>query len=1304
MVKLCEINQTATFAWSHDSLPLMATGTLAGVMDDTFSSDSVLQIYDVFSSTQGNSKPLYSGAANAKYNSIAWSGASKDHSRGILAAGLENSTIELYDPEAVLKSTAKTVPVLETYKKHTTAVLQVQFNALQQHILASSGSNGEIYVWDTNKGTCFSPGRAMSPAGKVSCLSWNNTVSHIFASAGDTGYASIWDLKAKREVLQLSYSGVNLSVVDWHPNQSTRIVTASGSDLDPVILTWDLRNSSTPEKILKGHRKAILSLDWCKSDPELLLSSGKDDVAMLWNPLSGEKLAEYPSLPNWANETRFSPRIPDVFASASLGKKIVVQSLQDTSPPVAAKVGSTAANEDEFWTQISTADTQQPVFEKHQAPLWFKRPVSAVFGYGGKLSVVLRGKDASEVKVVSVPEVLKSISSTAECLKKAVESSDFRAVCAEKVSSEENGEIAGAKDWELLSKLVENGRKKLLEEKVEEKALQSAGKSEKTDAKEAPDSSENSDEDFFEQLQSAKQAEAAVYTPTGEFAISQVGSKEDRGESEGKDQSEGKLTFDDKAIVGLLKGDIEGTLDLCITDNRIIEALVLALDGTEEMKAKAKSAYFTKFAKGNPLARILYSATSKDVSDIVRNADISSWKLIARSILAYDGSDGEKFNSHVTLLGTRLAEAGSRAASADKPALRDSALLCFAAGGALDKVSEIWLSELEDIEKFYEEKSDEAAKKKLSASDIRFKALSEVVEKIIVYENAAKLKDDASFKHLPALGNALREYSSFLAGAGEFALARKTLDLAPEDTPGIELEKKRLAVALGVRDVQKHTLQSPFTAPKTALYGHASSPAPLGTRKTHAARGPAAAKYVMPSYPGANGVPASVAPVAPAPNHNAYAPRAAPISTAAAPVNPGVGGIAATNPYAPSAAPSAANGGRYGAGILNQRPPSVVAPSYQTAPIPAPPPTFGAVSTATPPLTRGMAPPSANRNAGGWNDLPESIGGKSLKRTASSAAVPSVYQRALSNHNAQPQSAVPSPYAPPNRQQLTHNNASLPPPPPPMVAGNTTLSSRSGSISSGAAPQKQKQSAARNPYAPVPAPPAVTATAGAAKNPYGPIRSPPQTSAPFNPYAPPTAAFGASPGMPNFSRRASSVASYGSGAAEVVPPPPRMIRKKAEPSATPAPPHKMAPAADVTQSVPLQQPQPQAPPAQTSVAVQGSAQTGSAGQRGNSESIESIVANFSHELEKVKPKIPEKFHKQLADCEKRLSILYKKLEESSIDEQTVELLLKLSTALSTADFDEALSLKADLKAQNVAEYKVWLVGVERLIGMGRATN
>lgn len=69
-----------------------------------------------------------------------------------------------------------------------------------------------------------------------------------------------------------------------------------------------------------------------------------------------------------------------------------------------------------------------------------------------------------------------------------------------------------------------------------------------------------------------------------------------------------------------------------------------------------------------------------------------------------------------------------------------------------------------------------------------------------------------------------------------------------------------------------------------------------------------------------------------------------------------------------------------------------------------------------------------------------------------------------------------------------------------------------------------------------------------------------------------------------------------------------------------------------------------------------------------------------------------------------MGILYKKLQESSIDEATVDLLLKLSAALTKEDFAEASTLKAKLKAQNVPDYKVWLVGVERLIGMDRATS
>lgn len=201
MVKLHEINDTAIFAWSNDALPLMVTGTLSGVMDDTFSSDSSLSIYDPFASSTKQSEPVYTASAPGKFASIDWSKSTDDHARGVLACGLENSSIQLYDPAKILSTKPDNLvdARIAEYTKHTTSVLQVKFNPLQPHILASSGSKGEIFIWDIKKGTSFNPGQAISPMSKVSSLAWNNNMAHIFGTAGDSGYTSIWDLKAKEK-------------------------------------------------------------------------------------------------------------------------------------------------------------------------------------------------------------------------------------------------------------------------------------------------------------------------------------------------------------------------------------------------------------------------------------------------------------------------------------------------------------------------------------------------------------------------------------------------------------------------------------------------------------------------------------------------------------------------------------------------------------------------------------------------------------------------------------------------------------------------------------------------------------------------------------------------------------------------------------------------------------------------------------------------------------------------------------------------------------------------------------------------
>lgn len=47
-------------------------------------------------------------------------------------------------------------------------------------------------------------------------------------------------------------------------------------------------------QILTGHEKGVLSLSWCTQDADLLLSCGKDNRALCWNPQTSEIIGEVP--------------------------------------------------------------------------------------------------------------------------------------------------------------------------------------------------------------------------------------------------------------------------------------------------------------------------------------------------------------------------------------------------------------------------------------------------------------------------------------------------------------------------------------------------------------------------------------------------------------------------------------------------------------------------------------------------------------------------------------------------------------------------------------------------------------------------------------------------------------------------------------------------------------------------------------------------------------------------------------------------------------------------------------------------
>lgn len=80
----------------------------------------------------------------------------------------------------------------------------------------------------------------------------------------------------------------------------------------------------------------MLSISWCPQDNDLLLSCGKDNRSICWNPQTGEAYGEFAVVTNWTFQTRWNPHNPNLLATASFDGKIKVQSIQntksDTSP------------------------------------------------------------------------------------------------------------------------------------------------------------------------------------------------------------------------------------------------------------------------------------------------------------------------------------------------------------------------------------------------------------------------------------------------------------------------------------------------------------------------------------------------------------------------------------------------------------------------------------------------------------------------------------------------------------------------------------------------------------------------------------------------------------------------------------------------------------------------------------------------------------------------------------------------------------------------------------------------------------
>ncbi|KAF8748424.1 Steroid receptor RNA activator (SRA1) [Rhizoctonia solani] len=425
-MKLKEIVRTATFAWSPGFEPTIATGTVAGALDASFSNDAHLEIWspDLHdrNTTLGAEGESAKGKSNNivqvsnTFNRLAWGYANPDRPLGVLAAGLESGHLELWDPAQITHETDVSSARLLQNSTHTGPVRALHFNPLQTSLLASGSVGSELYIWDLkNPSTPYTPGARSQRLDGISALGWNAQVAHILASSSLSGHTVVWDLRGKREVVALQYGGGGgpvggpgagpgvgsvrrgMSDVAWHPDNATRLITASEDDSQPVICFGICVTPALPNVSFKDTSEAYSASHGALKILNYCLVAARTTAALSGTPIRAKSL-DSSLLRTIGLPHVWNPRNPDIFATANYDGSIALHSIQSTAPTSATTTTPKApANPNDIFDPANFADTADAQnlgssVNLERAPKWLKTPVGARFGFGGGEDEKKRGK------------------------------------------------------------------------------------------------------------------------------------------------------------------------------------------------------------------------------------------------------------------------------------------------------------------------------------------------------------------------------------------------------------------------------------------------------------------------------------------------------------------------------------------------------------------------------------------------------------------------------------------------------------------------------------------------------------------------------------------------------------------------------------------------------------------------------------------------------------------------------------------------------------------------------------------------
>ncbi|RMC13707.1 hypothetical protein DUI87_08785 [Hirundo rustica rustica] len=801
-MKLKEIDRTAMQAWSPaQQHPIyLATGTSAQQLDATFSTSASLEIFELdLADPSLDMKSCATFSSSHRYHKLIWgphSMTSGDRVSGVLIAGGENGNVILYDSAKILDGEAEVI--IAQKDKHTGPVRALDVNMFQTNLVASGANESEIYIWDLNNfATPMTPGAKTQPLEDISCIAWNRQVQHILTSASPSGRATVWDLRKNEPIIKVTdhNNRMHCSGLAWHPEVATQMVLASEDDRLPVIQMWDLRFASSPLRVLESHTRGILAIAWSMADPELLLSCGKDAKILCSNPNTGEVLYELPTNTQWCFDIQWCPRNPAVLSAASFDGRISVYSIMGGSSdglrqkqvdqvlkivqlrPGTERLSSSFGNLDPFGTGQPLPPLQLPqqtapqsvVLPLKKPPKWIRRPMGASFSFGGKLVTFENPKSPQQPGMeqqqqhphVYVSQVVteKEFLARSNQLQEAVQSEGFVSYCQKKIDMaladfERNV-------WAFLKvNFEEDSRVKYLELLGYRK------------------------DDLRKKITSTLNNEGLADGVLGETLKDHKKETEDLGSAKTTFNISVSGDVDGLITQALLTGNFESAVDLCLHDNRMADAIILAIAGGQDLLSRTQEKYFAKMR--SKITRLITAVVTKNWKEIVQSCDLQNWREALAAVLTYARPD--EFTALCDLLGSRLENEGDSV-------LQTQACLCYICAGNVDKLVACW-TKVQD------------GNSPLSLQDL--------IEKVVILRKAVQLTQAVDPNAMGALlAEKMSQYANLLAAQGSLAAA---LTFLPANTnqPNIVQLRDRLCRAQGELPVGQHGLRGPYEREPTA--------------------------------------------------------------------------------------------------------------------------------------------------------------------------------------------------------------------------------------------------------------------------------------------------------------------------------------------------------------------------------------------------------------------------------------------------------------------------------------------------------